>query len=103
MGDVTSVARPPAKYMIGRSISANPTLATLYGAMNGMTGKPANISTMVNENVRRWFGSPKIARSCATGRRRTACTRWPEMGGRILDAAMATITLAAEGRRKGGG
>ena len=32
--------------MIGRSASATPTLATLYGAMNGITVKPANMSTI---------------------------------------------------------
>ncbi len=53
MGNVTSIASPPAKYMMGRSISARPTLATLYGAMNGITVNPANISTTVNANVRR--------------------------------------------------
>ena len=38
--------------------------------MNGMTVKTEHISTIMNANARRWLGTPKIARSCATGRRR---------------------------------
>ena len=50
---VTSVASPPQKYSSGSSLSAIPTLATIVGAMKGMTEKPANIRAIMNAKARK--------------------------------------------------